>query len=53
MKKVSVVTIFEDWNYGNKLQNYAVEQLYLLKVYMFCKEKPQKMHTFREKYAYF
>lgn len=29
MKNVAIVTIYDEKNFGNKLQNYAVEQLYL------------------------
>lgn len=31
MKNVAIVTIYGETNFGNKLQNYAVEQLYLKK----------------------
>ena len=31
MKKVGIVTIFDLNNYGNRLQNYAMEQIFLKK----------------------
>jgi len=28
MKKIGIVTLYGNYNLGNKLQNYAVEQIY-------------------------
>lgn len=30
LKKIGIVTIYGNNNYGNKLQNYAIEKIYIL-----------------------
>ena len=52
MKKVCIITLYGNWNYGNKLQNYALQTTIEKLGYEFTSLKNKYQQSLLEKIKY-